>query len=125
MLLAHELKIFLREPTANDEALSQIVDLVNGLVDEMGPYPSTFGGEPVTVRLVRLNAAARAWRNPEGATSRTETIDDWSETKRFDRSQPLGGVYLTDAERRDLRAAAAGGVQVEDSPWAGSMPYRR
>jgi hypothetical protein len=121
-LIVTKLRTYLREPEADEAALLQITELVNGLVDEFGPYPDP---EPAKVYLIRLNAAARAWRNPRGLTSYTEGIDDHTETWRFDRTTPGGGVYLTDAEERDLRDIAAGVVPVDAVAWSGSMPYRR
>lgn len=125
MLDTVELRTYLREPDADTAALDQVVDLVNDLIDEYGPYPVAAGGEPAKVRSLRLTVGARAWRNPEGATSRTESIDDHSETVRFDRTNPQSGVYLTAAEEAMLRNIAAELVVVDPGPWSGSLPYRR
>lgn len=125
MLTADNLRTYLREPDADTAALAQLVELVNDLIDEYGPYPAAPGGEPAKVRSLRLTVAARAWHNPEGATSRTESIDDHSETVRFDRSNPQSGVYLTASEEYMLRSIAAE-LDVVDAPaWSGSLAYRR
>jgi hypothetical protein len=72
--------------------------------------------EPPRVQAVRLEVAARAWRNPAGNTSETTGPFTW----RNDRIV-RAGVYLTDEERADLLASTRG----SPGPWAGSMPYRR
>lgn len=125
MLDTVALRTYLREPDADTAALDQLVDLVNGMIDEYGPYPETADSEPAKVRSLRLTVGARAWRNPEGATSRTESIDDHSETVRFDRTNPQSGVYLTASEEFMLRSIAAQ-LDVVDAPaWSGSLAYRR
>lgn len=54
---------------------------------------------------VALAAAARAWNNPDGGTSRTETLGPYTETVRY--SEDAAGVYLTDDEQRAIARAVA------------------
>lgn len=119
MLNEVELKIFLRDPDADGDVLDQIVELTNGLVEEItGPLSPV----PASVRVILLNVAARAYRNPEGATYRTESIDDYSEGLRIESSGI--GVYLTPAERATLRRVVDGGSDEVMPDWAGSIKYR-
>lgn len=77
-----------------DTATSTLLrSLVVGLIDEIG----TFDPYPVSVKAVALEAAARAYRNPDGLTS--ETIDDWT-----GRREAASGVYLTESEQATIRA---------------------
>ena len=85
-------------------ALTMKVDLANDLVLEL-PYATPLA-EPYSarVRAITLEVAARAVRNPNGASS--ETVDDY--TYRLPSETRQAGVYLTDAERAEL--LALGGV---------------
>lgn len=110
-----ELLVYLREADPSPEmvaALEQILDIANGLVDEV---TVPLDPEPARVRAIRLEVAARAWRNPEGHQS--SAIDDYQWAGGTGR----GGVHLTDAERAELRALST----PDDGPIAGSLPYQR
>jgi hypothetical protein len=102
-----DLASYLREPNPDEAVLGLLVELANGIVtdavgtDLTAPYPAG-------VRAVTLEVAARAYRNPEGASS--ETIDDY--TFRRDGATASGGVYLTDTERTDLARLVGGRARV-------------
>lgn len=92
-----DLASYLREADLDAAAAGLYVELANGIVTEVtgtlaAPYPAQ-------VRAITLEVAARAYRNPEGASS--ETIDDY--TFRRDGDTAGGGVYLTKAELSTLR----------------------
>lgn len=55
---------------------------------------------PEALELVTLQAAARAYENPYGATSKSEGVDDYQTSERFHVKE--AGVYLTDSEREML-----------------------
>lgn len=115
MLTVSELRTYIRDDDAPAEALSQIVELTNDLVDQnIGP---TGDRESVEVRLIRLNVAARAWHNPAGAQSYSAGLDDWQESYRFAAGPAGAGIYLTDRER----AVLAGAAPVTE--WSGSASY--
>lgn len=101
-----DLASYLRESNLDEAAAGLYVELANGLVSDItgdltAPYPAV-------VRAVALEVAARAYRNPEGATS--ETIDDY--TFRRDGSTSQGGVYVTAEERSRLSRLSGGGASV-------------
>lgn len=98
IITPNDLASYLRESEL-DPSADLLVDLANGIVsdvtgDLVAPYPSR-------VRAITLEVAARAYRNPQGASS--ETIDDY--TFRRDGDTAAGGVYLTRAERSELSGA--------------------
>lgn len=91
-------------PTADTGAL--IVRLtegeINGVIGD-----ATIDRE--SVDPVAFEVAARALRNPTGATSITSGIDDWKQTLRYEgqtAAATKAGVYLTDEETRKLRILA-------------------
>lgn len=115
-LTTTDLVTYLRVPAAELDltVLGQLVDIANGLVQEVtGPLAV----EPARVQAIRLEAAARAYDNPRGLLS--ESIDDYT----WRGGPGRGGVYLTDAERRELVSLTTGNP--DPGPWAGSSPYRR
>jgi hypothetical protein len=77
-----------------------VIELANGLVtDVVGDLEPV----PTLVRAVALEAAARAWRNPQGYSSVTSEIDDYTKTvRREGAALTAAGVYLTDAEEARL-----------------------
>lgn len=86
---------------ADAATMQLVVDLVNGQVgDILGDL------EPVPARAtaVALEAAARALRNPQGFTSVSKKIDDWTKTERWEGGDeaPKGGIHLTEAEQAEL-----------------------
>ncbi len=114
MLDVETLSIYLRDINVDEVVLHLIVEIANGLVQEVtGPLDP----EPPRVKAIRLEAAARAVRNPEGLTS--ETIDTYTWRAEPSRS----GVYLTADEREELLALIRG--EPNPVPWAGSLGYRR
>ena len=80
-------------------------DLVTGLIDAV--VGDTFDPDAgtVTQKAVALEAARRAYQNPNGTTSTTVSIDDYSRTDRWEMARLADrlGVFLTAAERADLR----------------------
>lgn len=101
-----DLASYLRDADLDATAAGLYVELANGLVTDItGDLSAPF---PARARAVALEAAARAYRNPEGATS--ETIDDY--TFRRDGATSSGGVYLTPSEMALLRGLAGGGSAV-------------
>lgn len=119
---SHTLAVYLRAPAlADDDALRLVVDLANGVVDDVisgagGTMPSP---EPQRVTAIRFEVASRAWRNPGGWSS--EQLDDWSGRRPDDVAR--GGVYLTDAERAEV-LAVVGTTTAGNQEWFGSMAYR-
>lgn len=100
-----DLASYLRDTSLDEPAAALYVELANGLVSDVtgdltAPYPAQ-------VRAVALEAAARAYRNPEGASS--ETIDDY--TFRRDGGTAAGGVYLTAAEQAKLAMGSGSAVR--------------
>lgn len=80
----------------NDTAL--VRRLANGLIDDLIPddHPGHAVDDfPVRVEAIALEAAARSFRNPDGAHS--ERGDDYAITR--SKSTSEAGVYLTDDER--------------------------
>ena len=94
IITSAELASYLRLP-AVDDAVTLFTDMANGIVTDItGPLATP----PMRVRAITLEVAARAYRNPNGYSS--ETIDDY--TYRRDGDTRQAGVYLTDAEAREL-----------------------
>ena len=93
--------------------------LVTGLISEATGLDFDDPSTPVTstVKSIALGAAARAYLNPAGVTSRTETITDFSETERW--SADGLGVYLTDAERARLLPP-----EPASAAWSGTVSMR-
>lgn len=97
-----DLASYLRNPSDLDQAAAvQIVGLANGIVTEQTGELAA----PISARVtaITLEVAARAYRNPDGYAS--ETIDDY--TYRRDANTRQAGVYLTPAEKAELRGYAA------------------
>lgn len=88
-----EFAAYMQSDAINTTTATLLLDLVTGLVDELG----TFTAYPVSVKAVALEAAARAYRNPDGLTS--ETVDDWT-----GRRESAAGVYLTESEIAAVQA---------------------
>jgi hypothetical protein len=88
-------------------AVTLLHDLTAGLVGEVTGVdytdPAVVPG--VQARAVGLEAAARAYRNPQGVAA--ETVG--GETYRYDDDGELG-VYLTRDERERLRGLPASGA---------------
>lgn len=93
-----DLASYLRESNI-DPSADLLVELANGIVTEV---TGTLDPIPTRVRAVTLEVAARAYRNPQGASS--ETIDDY--TYRRDGDTTAAGVYLTRTELATLRGLA-------------------
>src|SRR5512139_2477829 len=91
-----ELASYLRL-AAVDEAVTLFAGLANGLVgDVVGDLVTV----PTRVKVITLEVAARAYRNPNGYSS--ESIDDY--TYRRDAETRQAGVYLTASEAAELAA---------------------
>lgn len=101
IITPQDLASYLDDPslvTSNRAIL--LVDLANSLItDSYG----TATRVPTNVKVVTLEVAARAFRNPGGYSS--ETIDDY--TYRRDADTRQAGIYLTDAEYAILRGTTA------------------
>ena len=112
-----QLVTYLREPAAgiDVDALEQALELTNELVDSVAGLSST-DPDPAGVRAIRLEVAARAYRNPNGYGG--EAFGGYTAAKL---PGERSGVYLTDQERADLLGAPAAAAA---GSWAGSMPYR-
>ncbi|MDN4174730.1 hypothetical protein QWY28_17345 [Nocardioides sp. SOB77] len=83
------------------EAASTWAALVNGLVTEAWKAPVT--PVPFWVKVIALEAAARAARNPKALQSWTRTVDDATRTERYSEAALARvGVYLTDDEEARL-----------------------
>lgn len=90
-----DLAAYLRDSDVySDAGAGIIIELANGLVSDVT------GETTITskIRAITLEAAGRAWRNPEGYSS--ETIDDY--TYRRPEDARRAGVYLTDTEMDEL-----------------------
>lgn len=104
-----DLASYLREANLDEAAAALYVELASGLVtDVTGDLTEPY---PARVRAITLEVAARAYRNPEGATS--ETIDDY--TFRRDGETASGGVYLTAAESSSLARLSGGRPSVRST----------
>lgn len=94
--------------SAVDSSVTLFAQLANGVVEDItGPLTTV----PIRVKAITLEAAARAYRNPNGYSS--ETIDDY--TYRRDAATRQAGVYLTSAEAAELAlygGNATGGAYV-------------
>lgn len=86
--------------TATPEQMTLVLGLANGLVSDI---IGTLTPVPTKAKTIALEVAARGLRNPEGASSVTQSIDDWSETVRFEGGLEGAGVYLTEDEEAALR----------------------
>jgi hypothetical protein len=82
-----------------------VVGLTNDLITELiGNQLDNDGKAPPRVRAIGLEVAARAWRNPEGYSSISTEIDDFTVTKRREGDAlTMGGVFLTPGEEAYLR----------------------
>lgn len=79
-------------------------DLVTGLILDRTGVDYTVTAATSTAKTVGLEAAARAYRNPEGTTSISEAIDDYSVTNRWEiPASAEVGLYLTAGEIARLR----------------------
>lgn len=100
-----ELAIYIQSPVVSDtnnatdmpnDIAELLLTLASGLVLEVIATRAVY---PETVKAIVLEAAARAYRNPGGHSSRS--IDDSQES--FNPSLAGGPVYLTGAEITRLR----------------------
>jgi uncharacterized membrane protein len=74
-----------------------------------------------TLRSVAVEAAVRVLRNPEGATQRSETFSDWSESVTVD----AANIYFTKVEREQLAWAASAGYSAAAFPGLGTISTTR
>ncbi len=107
------------------EYLQLIVELVNELVLEYWAKPRQ--PVPAKVRLLALEVAGRAIRNPKGLASWTRSVDDASRTERAGGDLSRFGVYLTSAEKALLqgkrRRVRAGTIPISAAHMP-ALPYR-
>ena len=87
--------------------LANLVGLVNGLINEKWRTPTD--PAPSSVEVVAFAVADRAYDNPRGYSSRTRTITDGSRTERLPEKYARAGVFLTEEEMKELRAAKPAG----------------
>lgn len=87
-------------------ALDNIAERTNALIDE--EWASPVSPVPQWVVNIAWDVALRAGRNPEGVTSKTDSWDDVTQTKRFESGQQ-DGVYLTESEQLRLNSATSTG----------------
>lgn len=79
-----------------------ILDLTNNLITD---YVGTITPAPAEVTAIAFEVAARAWRNPQGLSSVTRSIDDYDKTERREGDMAMPpGVYLTAEEEARLRS---------------------
>lgn len=78
-------------------------ELVTGLIEAVDGNDYTVDTPTATVKAIALEATARAYRNPDGIASRSEAIDDYSVTNRWDTQAADLGLYLTSGEIARLR----------------------
>jgi hypothetical protein len=76
--------------------------LVTGLIEDVTGLDYDLVMPTATVKAVALEAAGRAYRNPNGVSSRTEGIGNYNYTDRWEASAELG-VLLTDGDLARLR----------------------
>lgn len=94
--------------SAVDSSVTLFVQLANGVVEDI---TGNLSPVPVRVKAIALEAAARAYRNPNGYAS--ESIDDYTYRRPTETRQ--AGVYLTSAEAAELAlygGNATGGAYV-------------
>ncbi len=92
--LAAALQVPSVDPVAGDLVRRRVTGRIIAVTGVLGDPP------PAAVFDIALTVAVRAYNNPQGLAS--ETIGSYSYTR--ERGQQ-GGVYLTEQERRQLRAA--------------------
>lgn len=111
------LGLAVESPEVHLGRVTLIVTLTNGLVDDVvGSAPDS-----AVIQAVRLEVARRAYENPRGLESQTESTGPFSKTWRV-ATAARSGVYLTDQERADLLG------DISPTPitsWSGSLPYSR
>jgi hypothetical protein len=101
-----ELAAYMQAPSVNGDSAELLLELVTDLIAD------TYGGDlpdppPAKFRRIALEAAKRAYLNPNGY--RSETLPDgYSYTRGNDTSRAQAGLYLTDVERRQITSAAGG-----------------
>jgi hypothetical protein len=90
------------QATANETTATLLRELVTGLIEDIDgrDYSELATTATYTTKSIALEAAARAYRNPEGLTS--YTIDDYTARRDTQNAAPPG-LYLTDAEISQLR----------------------
>lgn len=93
-----------------NEAITQIVNLTNQLIDDEWLTKST--PVPARVLVIAQNVAVRAAANPKGLTSWTRQWDDITRTERVEGARRMG-IYLTDDELNDLNGVVAGSKVVK------------
>ena len=84
-------------PPGKSDFLRQLVDdMVREDLGDIDPVPAR-------VRGIAVESMARSYRNPKGATASTKSIEDWTQTERWE-AAGRAGAYLTDEERAIIRS---------------------
>lgn len=97
----------LRRPLTVEEAgyVADLLEEASSLVTEHC-RGRDFDPVPDAVRIVTSRVAARALSSPAG-TGGVESVSDqmavWTQTRKYTSDSTNGGVYLTAADRRQLR----------------------
>lgn len=89
----------------NEERADLLLDLAQGLVTSVIGEQDVW---PPVARTIILNAAARAYVNPTGASAVTETAGPFTRTE--SRDAGALGVFLTDDEMGRLQGWLGGGI---------------
>lgn len=97
-----ELAAYMQAPSINEESAALLLELVTDLIAD------TYGADlpdppPAKFRRIALEAAKRAYLNPNGYVS--ETLGDYSYNRGGNGGGAQVGVYLTRAERQAILAA--------------------
>jgi hypothetical protein len=110
-----EFAAYLQVSSVNSDTFDLLYALAEGEVEsETGDVDELTEAQAARAKVIALEVAARAYRNPNGVTS--WAIDD----ARFTRESEAVGVYLTAAERARLRQLVAD----TDSTVTGSVALR-
>ena len=110
--LALRLQLDADTATAYAARLALLRDEATGLVLEAAGSPAN---PPSTLKTIALNAAGRAWANPDGRSQ--EAIGAYSSG-----FTGAGGLYLTDQERQRCRTASGLGRPTGSFPPATGWP---
>jgi hypothetical protein len=98
-----ELSLYAGQAVDSDRAdLLRI--LVTGLIQDIDGNDYASDTPTATVRAIALEAAARSVRNPDGVSSKSVSIDDYSVTNRWEGASAAEfGVFLASSEISRLR----------------------
>lgn len=98
-----EFSIYAQTTIAADN-YALLLELVTGLIEDVTGLDYDTDTPTTTVKAVALEAAARAYRNPKGLSSKSEAIGEYSYTDRWEGATAQDfGVFLTAGETARLR----------------------